>query len=157
GVIVVGPVNLAEPLAARLKTRAHPVAAFQGRLGEPTAASGEAALATLHAGIQLCKDGRAGALVTAPISKQALALAGSNDRGHTEILTRAMGKGPTAMAFFSPRLRTVLVTVHVSLAGAIAQLSSARVLEVTKLFDEALRQRLGIAAPRLALAALNPH
>lgn len=156
-IIIVGPANLAEPMAKRLSVEALPLAAFAGALGAATAASGTASLDTLHAGIELCKRGRAHALVTAPISKQALALAGSSDRGHTEILARTMGTGPTAMAFFSPQLRTILATVHVSLADAIAQLTTERVVEVTKLFDEALRKRLGIAAPRLALAALNPH
>lgn len=156
-IIVVGPENIAAPMAKRLSVRYHGLAAFEGPPAQASAASGRAALDTLDAGIGLCKSGAADALVTAPISKHALALAGSSDRGHTEILARTMGLGPTAMAFFSPQLRTVLVTVHVSLAEAIRQLTPVRVVEVTTLFDTALRDRLGIAKPRLALAALNPH
>ncbi len=156
-VIVVGAENVAGPMAARLRVDAELVPAFDGPLAQPSAAGGQSALAALDAGIALCKSGRADAIVTAPISKHALALAGSDDRGHTEILARAMGKGPTAMAFFSPQLRTVLATVHVPLATAIVQLSTERVFEVTALFDAALREHLGITAPRLALAALNPH
>jgi 4-hydroxythreonine-4-phosphate dehydrogenase len=68
-----------------------------------------------------------------------------------------MGAGPTAMAFFSPQLRTVLATVHVPLAQAIRQLSSARIVEVAHLFSATLRVHLGIVKPNLALAALNPH
>lgn len=156
-VIVVGPENVAGPMAVRLNAEAELVPAFDGPPAQASAASGRAALATLDAGIALCKSGRADAIVTAPISKHALALAGSDDRGHTEILARTMGRGPTAMAFFSPQLRTVLATVHVPLVAAIAQLTTERVLEVTQLFDTAMREHLGIAKPRLALAALNPH
>ncbi|HSI03805.1 MAG TPA: 4-hydroxythreonine-4-phosphate dehydrogenase PdxA [Myxococcota bacterium] len=156
-IIVVGPENIADPMARRLGKRAHSIAPFAGPLGRASAASGRAALDTLAAGIALCKSGQADGLVTAPISKHALALAGSNDRGHTEILAREMGTGPTAMAFFSPQLRTVLATVHVPLALAIKQLSAARIVEVAALFTAALRSHLGIADPNLALAALNPH
>ena len=156
-VIIVGPENVATPMAARLGVSAHPVAAFTGPLGKASAASGRAALDTLAAAIDLCKSGRAHGLVTAPISKHALALAGSADRGHTEILSREMATGPTAMAFFSPQLRTVLATVHVPLAQAIRQLSAARIVEVARLFSATMRVHLGIASPNLALAALNPH
>lgn len=156
-VIVVGPDNVAGPMAERLGVESHTIGAFAGPVAVASAASGRAALDTLAAGIALCKSGRADGLVTAPISKQALALAGSADRGHTEILTREMATGPTAMAFFSPQLRTVLATVHVPLAQAIRQLSSSRIVEVARLFSATMRVHLGIASPNLALAALNPH
>ena len=73
-------------------------------------------LDALEAGMASANRGECQALVTAPISKEALALAGSEDRGHTEILKRGLADGPVAMSFFSPRLRVVLTTAHIPLA-----------------------------------------
>lgn len=157
-VIIVGPANVAGDMRARLgRGDVHALDRFSGRIGEPTAESGKLSLDALHAAIRMCKANVADAIVTAPISKHALALAGSDDRGHTEILSREMGSGPTAMAFFAPRLRTVLVTVHVPLTSAIALLDVPKVVQTAVLFSRAMREHLGFAQPRLALAALNPH
>lgn len=155
--IIVGPHDEASAMASRLGVAAHPVSQFAGPAARASAESGKVSLEALYAAIALCKQGRAHAIVTAPISKQALALAGSSDRGHTEILAREMATGPTAMAFFSPQLRTVLVTVHVPLKRALEQITVQKVVEVTELFDSVLKTRLKIAKPRLALAAMNPH
>ncbi len=129
---------------------------YRGPMGAPSAESGRAALGALERGMALVRGGRDIALVTAPISKQALALAGSHDRGHTEILARELGTGPVAMAFWADELKVVLATTHVPLRQAIASLSQERVIEVSLLFDAFLRRRLP-AAPRLALCGLNPH
>jgi 4-hydroxythreonine-4-phosphate dehydrogenase len=155
--LLVGPRNTVSSMADELCVPAHAVSAFDGPIGVASAASGRVSLEALQAAIGLCKTGKAAAICTAPIAKHALALAGSSDRGHTEILARDMGRGPTAMAFFSPQLRTVLATVHVPLREAVAMLTPQKILDVTVLFDAALRAHLHIAAPRLALAALNPH
>jgi 4-hydroxythreonine-4-phosphate dehydrogenase len=157
--VLVGPTGLVEPMAARLRqrTRPEPVLAFAGPLGEPSAASGKCALAALMRGIDLGRRRAVDAIVTAPLSKHALAMAGSEDRGHTEILARELGAGPTAMAFFSERLHVVLTSTHVPLRHAINGLSAARVVEVTGLLHRALADYLAVASPRLALAGLNPH
>ncbi len=154
-----GPGGLVEAMARRLggRVRADAGPAFGGPLGQPSAQSGAAALSALMRAIAAAKAGAGEAIVTAPISKEAIALAGSADRGHTEILARELGAGPTAMAFFSERLRVVLATTHIPLAEVPRQLSSARVVEVAILLAQVLRQRLGIAAPRLGLCGLNPH
>lgn len=84
-------------------------------------------------------------------------MAGSDDRGHTEILARELGVGPTAMSFFTNELRVVLATTHVPLHRAIETLTTARVVEVAVLLHNALVGTVGRKTPRLALAALNPH
>jgi 4-hydroxythreonine-4-phosphate dehydrogenase len=156
---LVGPTGLVEPMCHRLGERARPepVHSFQGPLGQPSAASGRVALAALMRGIELGRRRAVDAIVTAPLSKHALALAGSEDRGHTEILARELGVGPTAMAFFSEKLHVVLASTHVPLRRAIETLSAARVVEVASLLHRALVDYLGLKSPRLALAALNPH
>ncbi len=157
--VLVGPAGIADAMAAALGGRASALVQerFSGPVGEPSAASGQAALAALHRAIDEAEARRVDALVTAPLSKQALALAGSADRGHTEILARRLGRGPVAMAFFSERLQVVLATVHLPLCEAIAAITEERVVQVSELFHAALQQRLHKPAPRLALCGLNPH
>ena len=162
-----GPSNLVEPLQARLHGAlgAHlslvgcTQPPFTGPRGVASAQSGQSALAALHAAIHLV-DTQAGqrrqALVTAPINKQAWALAGSSDLGHTELLGRTLGTGPIAMAFFTDRLNVVLATVHMPLRAVFAALTTQRVLEVAQLFNQSLTKLLA-RPPRLALAGLNPH
>jgi 4-hydroxythreonine-4-phosphate dehydrogenase len=157
--VIVGPHGLVEPLCAELgaRARAEAVAPFGGPRGRPTAQSGQAALDALMRAIELGRRRSVDGLVTAPLSKEALALAGSNDRGHTEILSRELGVGPTAMSFFTDKLQVALVTTHVPLHRAVESLSSARVVEVAALLHRALVDYRGLKSPRLALAALNPH
>ena len=164
-----GPTGLADAMAQRLRplfaqhrwpsagARVGPT--FSGPMGKPSAASGAAALAALMDGIGVAQQGGCDALITAPLSKQALAMAGSQDRGHTEILARELGCGPVAMAFYTERLKVVLATVHVPLRDIWQSLDAARVVEVAHLLHAALMRHRGSTAapPRLALAALNPH
>ena len=158
-ILVIGPQGLAQDVTAGLGTQATalPLDAFSGPIGRPTAASGAISLAALHRAIALAQEGQVDGIVTAPISKEALVMSGSTDLGHTEILRRGLARGPVAMAFFSERLRLVLASVHVPLRTAVTQLSTTRVVEVGHLFHEALQTIDEIAAPRLALAGLNPH
>ena len=157
--LLIGPVGIAEAMAARLGARvqAATVAAFHGPVGRPSRESGVASLASLERGIGLARERAIDALCTAPISKQAVALTGSADRGHTEILARELGAGAVAMAFFSDALKVALTTGHVSLREAIERLTPELVLEKAQLLDAALRRDLGLSQPRLALAGLNPH
>jgi 4-hydroxythreonine-4-phosphate dehydrogenase len=157
--VLLGPAGIAENMAARLghTVEAQSQEEFFGAVGRASAESGRAALAALMAGITLAQRREVGALVTAPISKAALALAGSADLGHTTILERELSAGPVSMAFFSDRLRVALLSAHISMRQMLETLSGTRVLEVTRLLADALRGYLGVAAPRLVLAGLNPH
>ncbi len=155
--VLFGPANIAGPIAETAGARAVLGPAFDGPRGRPSAASGSAALHALMSAIEHAQRGDVDALCTAPLSKEALALAGSADRGHTEILARELGTGATAMAFFGERLRAALVTTHLPLKDAIRSLSAARIVEVAYLLEQALKKWTAIDAPRLGLAALNPH
>jgi 4-hydroxythreonine-4-phosphate dehydrogenase len=129
-------------------------------MGQVHADAGRAAIACIEAGAALTKAGRAAALVTAPVHKQALAAAGSPFPGHTEMLQAlAAGGGPlpdVRMMLASDELRVVLVTIHVSLRAAIEQLSVERIVTTIMLAHEAGR-RFGLVCPRVAVAGLNPH
>jgi 4-hydroxythreonine-4-phosphate dehydrogenase len=123
----------------------------------PSAAGGEAGIRYVRAAVAAARDGRADAIVTGPISKHAVRLAGYPWPGHTELLAEAFGAGEVAMMFAGGPLRVVLVTIHVALAEAIRTLSTERIVATCRLADEALRRYFGLAEPRLGVCGLNPH
>ncbi len=99
----------------------------------------------------------ADALVTAPISKSAWALAGHDDwPGHTELLASRFRAKRTAMMFVAPRLRVLLATSHIPLMTVASHLTIGKVLEKIELANEACAM-LGIRAARIAVCGLNPH
>lgn len=95
-------------------------------------------------------------IVTAPISKQAWALAGRKFPGHTELLARRFLAKRVAMMFEAPRLRVSLVTVHIPLLNLSHALTIGRIFDAIDLTHQALREQ-GIYRPRLAVCGLNPH
>jgi 4-hydroxythreonine-4-phosphate dehydrogenase len=117
------------------------------------------ARAAYDAIVSATADARAGtvaAVVTAPISKEALALAGYQWRGHTDLLAHLCDAPQVAMMFWSERLRVVLATVHIPLSEVPDALTRERVSDVAELTARSLPQ-FGIDAPKLAMAGLNPH
>ncbi len=119
--------------------------------------AGEAAFCYIKQGIALCKSQAAHhALVTAPINKAALHAAGHNYPGHTEILAEHAGTEGVAMMLANEELRVVLTTIHCSLREAIARVTQASVLKAITHAHHAL-VRMGVSAPRVAVAGLNPH
>ncbi len=124
--------------------------------GELSAAAGQAAHDVIVRAVRDALAGRVTAIATAPINKEAFALAGLPWRGHTELLQELTRAPRVAMMFHAEALRVVLATVHVPLSEVPATLTPARLRDAIELAAEWL-PRFGIAAPRLALAALNPH
>ncbi len=126
--------------------------------GKPNPANAPAVIASIARAVALCLAGEAGAIVTNPINKAALYQAGFKHPGHTEFLAELTGvPGKEIMMLVSPYLRVVPVTVHVPLRNAIAMLTPATIVNAARTTAEALRRDFGIAAPRLAIAGLNPH
>lgn len=125
-------------------------------LGQLDARAGKAAHDYIRAGIDLALQKRIRAVVTAPINKEALRLAGFHYPGHTEILADFSGTKDFAMMLMNDDLRVILVTIHVSLREAIDQLTIERELMTIRLAHRAMTQ-LGIDQPRIAVAGLNPH
>ncbi len=137
-----------------------PVDVAEAPLGRVDARAGAAAARCIEAAVALIQAGSARALVTAPIHKEALHAAGSPYPGHTEMLQALAGKDgqlpPVRMMLANEELRTVLVTIHCSLRDAISRVTRDAVLETVRITGSALR-RMGVEAPRLAVAGLNPH
>ena len=125
-------------------------------LGRVDARAGAAAARCIEAAVTEIQAGRGRALVTAPIHKEALHAAGSPYPGHTEMLQALAGGPPVRMMLANEELRTVLVTIHCSLRDAIERVTRAAVAQTLAITDAALK-RMGVAAPRIAVAGLNPH
>jgi 4-hydroxythreonine-4-phosphate dehydrogenase len=146
------PVLQADGLAADL---------LQAPLGRVDARAGAAAAACIRHAVRLAVAGEAAAIVTAPIHKEALAAAGVAFPGHTEMLQALAAPGqeaapPVRMMLANEQLRTVLVTIHLSLREAISAVTFDAVLE-TILIAHAAAARWGQPRPRIAVAGLNPH
>jgi len=126
-------------------------------LGTPQRKGGEAAYRYIERGIQLAQGGIVDALVTAPISKEALNAAGYPFPGHTELLAAKTGAEDQVMMLAGPRLRVALVTTHLSLRAVPAALSRERIKRTIRTTVQGLKEYWGITSPRLAVAGLNPH
>ena len=135
--------------------------------GQVSAVAGEFAGRCVQWAAHQALDGAIAAVVTAPLNKQSLSAAGppfDGFPGHTEILQSLaaqhaglpVARLPVRMMLANEELRTVLVSIHLSLRQAIETVTQAGVLETICITDAALRPVLG-RAPRIAVAGLNPH
>ncbi len=125
-------------------------------LGRVDARNGAAAACCIEAAVRFVQAGEAAAIVTAPIHKEALAAAGVPYPGHTEMLQALAGGVPVRMMLANRELRVVLVTIHVALRRAIELVTFDAVLETLRIAHRAAAA-WGRAAPRIAVAGLNPH
>jgi 4-hydroxythreonine-4-phosphate dehydrogenase len=120
------------------------------------AEAGRAAYDALVRAVDDARAGRVSAIATAPINKEAWALAGLPWRGHTDLLAHLTGAPRVAMMFYSRHLSVVLASVHVALADVPRMLTFEHLVETIRLAAREL-PRFGFPSPRLALAGLNPH
>jgi len=129
------------------------------RPGEPDDHGARLALASLEQASALAVAGDAGGLVTGPIAKARLAQVGFAFPGQTEFVAHACGVAASdaVMMLAGPSLRTVPMTVHCALAEVSGRLTTELIVRRTRIVAQAMRRDFGIAAPRLAIAALNPH
>jgi 4-hydroxythreonine-4-phosphate dehydrogenase len=127
--------------------------------GQHSPEGAKLALASLTWATKFALSGVASGLVTAPVSKGLLAAIGWDYPGQTEFLADACGLPyrDAVMMLAGPSLRTVPLTVHVALAEVPSLLSSELIIHKARIVAAGLRRDFGIAAPRLAIAALNPH
>jgi 4-hydroxythreonine-4-phosphate dehydrogenase len=126
------------------------------RFGVLSPRCGEASYQYIRTAVELAQGRRASVIVTAPINKEALNAAGHHYDGHTGLLAHLTGSRSSWMLLASERLNVVHVSTHVSLRTAIERATPERVLETVRTGHRHL-QRMGIAAPRIAVAGINPH
>jgi 4-hydroxythreonine-4-phosphate dehydrogenase len=125
-------------------------------LGVVSARAGRLAYLAIERAVQLALAGEVDGLVTAPLNKEALNLAGYAYSGHTEMLADLTGARDSVMMLAHGHFRVSHVSTHIPLAQVPSRLTKPRLERVIALTAETLRQ-LGIARPRIAVAALNPH
>lgn len=146
--------EIREPADARERfTKALPLLPLDPGLSEA-----EETIAAIRVGTELCKKGRAAAIVTNPIHKKRLYEAGFDHPGHTEYLAALTGRpGKSVMMLACPKLKVVPATVHIPIREVPARLTAALLTHVIETTHADLITRFGLDRPRLAVAGLNPH
>lgn len=127
------------------------------RRGGVSRAAGEAAYRWIRAACELIGAGGADALVTAPLSKEALHRAGHHYDGHTELLAELTGSRHVAMLMAAGDLRSVMITRHVPLSNVSALLTSKEISDTIRLAYDFLRRHAGLKNPRVVVCGVNPH
>lgn len=125
--------------------------------GHPVAASGDAVYRYICAAAQFCREGSVAAIVTAPINKEAMNLAGHNYPGHTELLAKLCGSDDFVMMLAGEVLRVSLVTIHEALADIPRLVTCDKVVSTIRITEDGVRRLCGKQRPRLAVLSLNPH
>jgi 4-hydroxythreonine-4-phosphate dehydrogenase len=124
--------------------------------GRATAEGGSACAGYIRTAVELAMAQEVDGIVTAPISKEAMKLAGMKWPGHTEMLADLTETENFGMMLTGGPLRVILVTIHTSLRSVPAMITRERVLKTIRLAEKASAM-LGIESPRIAVAGLNPH
>jgi len=134
----------------------HPALPVDLPLGRVDARAGQSAYDALCSAIDDAMLGKVSAIVTAPLNKEAMHAAGLDFPGHTEILAQRSGTQHVAMMLVNDHLRVILATIHIALSDVSPTLTQELELRTIELAYQAC-QALGIAAPRIGVAGLNPH
>lgn len=156
------PAGQRDDVAALLDHRVIPVIHLPNadpdrvRVGEVDAYTGEAAYEYVVKATELAMAGQVDAIVTAPLNKEAVHLAGHKYDGHTGLLGHLTGAARYFMVLGSERLKVIHVSTHVSLAEAVKRVEPERIQACIRAGHEHMRQ-LGYDQPRLAVCGLNPH
>lgn len=124
--------------------------------GQLSPVAGDAAFRFIEKAVRDAEAGTIGCIVTAPINKEALNLAGHHYDGHTGMLRSLTGSRAAYMLLASDRLKVIHVSTHVSLQEAIRRSTTERVLATIRAGNAHLK-RIGYAAPKIAVAGINPH
>ena len=127
------------------------------KAGHPDPANAASVIASIERATRLTQAGETSAIVTNPISKATLYGAGFAYPGHTEYLAALTDTALPVMMLAAPALRVVPITIHISLRQALDTLTTAMIVQTTRITAESLRRDFGLARPRIAMAGLNPH
>lgn len=123
----------------------------------PTSETGKAMIDYITTAVDLSKGKKIAAMVTCPITKTAMKLAGSAFHGHTELIAHRTRTDEFSMMLAGATLKVVLVTIHIPLSEVATQISTEKILKTIRITGKALKERFGILKPQIAVAGLNPH
>jgi 4-hydroxythreonine-4-phosphate dehydrogenase len=153
----IGPEVLQKALAQPIEAEIRIIGSGEQGAGSSEAEAGRIAATAIQEAARLALAGEVDAIVTGPVHKQALHAAGYRYPGVTEFLAHLAGDVPVAMMLATDKLRVVLVTTHLPLRDVAGTITTERVVQAGRITADALRRWWKIAAPRLAVCALNPH
>lgn len=126
-------------------------------IGKATEVGGQFAFKSLEAATQDLASGKIDVLVTAPISKEAMAKSGFQFPGHTEYLANMAGEDDALMLMVSGELRVALVTSHIALKDVSSTLTKEKIYQKIVAFEKSLKKDFGIIRPKIAVFGVNPH
>jgi len=129
---------------------------YKFKRGVPSKGAGRAVVHYIEKAVALAMNNEVDGIVTAPISKESLNMAGYQWPGHTELLAELTGAGDFAMMFISRKLRIILCTIHIPLKDVPKKITKGRVVNTIKLAIQGCNM-LGVRDPHIAVAGLNPH
>ena len=125
-------------------------------IGEIAAYTGNAAYEYVVRAAELCLAGDADGIVTAPLNKRAMVMAGHDFDGHTGLLAHLCNVDTQYMILGSPKLRVIHLTTHLSLVDALKRVKTDRIVKCTRAANDHAKQ-LGFTEPRIAVCGVNPH
>jgi len=125
--------------------------------GAVTAEGGHLAMRAVETAVDLCTSGRTDAMVTAPISKDAIQQAGYDVPGHTEFIAERTGSTQTTMMMVAGGLRVGLVTGHIPISKVAEGITETAILEKLRVIHASLGTDFGIPEPKIGVLGLNPH
>jgi 4-hydroxythreonine-4-phosphate dehydrogenase len=126
-------------------------------MGVAAAKTGAASVTFIKKAVMLAEAGCIDAMVTAPINKEAMNLAGYAYPGHTELLADLTHSREAGMMILGGPLKIMFVTTHVAMTELVPHLTVDRIARAIRLANRALREYFGIRKPKIGVAALNPH
>jgi 4-hydroxythreonine-4-phosphate dehydrogenase len=132
-----------------------PIGGFE--MGVAAIETGAASVAFIRKGVELAIAGRIGGIVTAPINKEAMNMAGFHYPGHTELLAHLTQSAEVGMMIVGGPLKIMFTTTHVAIKDLSSVLTPERIAKAIRLAHLGLRDYFGIARPKIGVAALNPH
>lgn len=125
--------------------------------GKTTKEAGHWAGQAIERAVRLCVEGDADAMITAPISKETLRLAGYNYPGQTEMVTKLSNSHGSIMIMASGFARIALATIHIPISQVASSITKSGLVERLGIFNASIRTDFGVKAPRIAVLGLNPH
>jgi 4-hydroxythreonine-4-phosphate dehydrogenase len=135
----------------------HSVTAKNLQIGKSSPDAGVCAGMAIEQAIKLCVDKEVDAMVTAPVSKEVMVMAGYNFPGQTEMLAMLTRSERVTMMLLSKTMRVGLATVHIPLRKVSENLFIERIVEKLDTINNSLKNDLGIKKPSIAVLGLNPH
>lgn len=126
-------------------------------VGHPSAESARASLAYIDYAADLALEGSVDAIVTCPVSKEAISRTGVHFTGHTEHLAHRANVSQPVMMFVADNLKVALVTTHIPLKKVPMTVNAEKIVKTVRAVSDALREYFEIPSPRIALCGLNPH